>query len=159
MADPHSYNNTQNAGHDPSLGSHFKIEYGSTKIDYVFKVEGIGDETEMIRSTTGDHEAGLVGNRPGLTRTQPITIERYHSGDGALAKIWKQVQDAQGKQVSRAPLALQILDDSTNKVAMEITFYEAWMKEYRSSAFDARSTELATESATFVCEHFTVKKA
>ena len=158
MADPHGYANTKNAGKDPSLGSHFKVEYGAAKIDYVFKIEGIGDETEMIKSTTGDHQAGLVGNRPGLTRMQPITIERYHSGDGALAKIWKQVQDAQGAQVSRAPLAVQILDDSASKVAMEITFYEAWMKEYKSSSFDARSTKLATESATFVCESFTVQK-
>jgi phage tail-like protein len=158
MPDPHGYKNTQNVGQDPSLGSHFRVEYGASKIDYVFKIDGIGDETEMVPSTTGDFHAGLVGNRAGLTRMQNVTIERYHSGDGALAKIWKAVQDAKDPQVTRSPLAVQILDDTASKVAMEITFFEAWMKEYRSSAFDARSTELATESATFVCESFTVRK-
>ena len=101
MADLHGFK-FGNPGGDANLGSHFQVDYGASRIDHVFDVKGIGRTINHARAGTGSDAIGLVATRPARATMREVTVTRYHSGDGQLAKVWKDVVDAKSKQVQRA---------------------------------------------------------
>jgi T4-like virus tail tube protein gp19 len=157
MADLHGFK-FGNPGGDANLGSHFQVDYGASRIDHVFDVKGIGRTINHARAGTGSDPAGLVAARPARATMREVSITCYQSGAGQLAKVWKDVVDAKSKQVQRAVLTVQLLDDTGTKVTTEFIMQEAWMKEYESNAFDRNSTEFAFERAVFCFEKLDVKK-
>ena len=148
-----------NPGGDANLASHFQVDYGASRIDHVFDVKGIGRTINHARAGTGADAIGLVATRPARATMREVTVTRYQSGDGQLAKLWKDVVDAKGKQVQRAVLTVQLLDDTGTKVTTEFIMHEAWIKEYETNAFDRNnSTDFAFERAVFCFEKLDVKK-
>src|SRR5215470_3545448 len=147
-----------NPGGDANLGSHFQVDYGVSRIDHVFDVKGIGRTINHARAGTGSDPAALVAARPARGVMKEVTITRYQPGDGQLAKLWKDVVDAKSKQVVRAVLTVQLLDDTGTKVTNEFIMQEAWIKDYESNAFDRNSNEVAFERAVFCFEKLDVKK-
>ena len=134
------------------------VDYGASRIDHVFDVKGIGRTINHARAGTGSDAIGLVATRPARATMREVTVTRYHSGDGQLAKVWKDVVDAKSKQVQRAVLTVQLLDDTGTKVTTEFIMQEAWIKDYETNAFDRNSTDFAFERAVFCFEKLDVKK-
>ena len=147
-----------NPGGDANLASHFQVDYGASRIDHVFDVKGIGRTINHARAGTGADAASLVAARPARATMREVTVTRYHSGDGQLAKLWKDVVDAKSKQVGRAVLTVQLLDDTGTKVTTEFIMQEAWIKDYETNVFDRNSTDVAFERAVFCFEKLDVKK-
>jgi phage tail-like protein len=160
-ADGHDYSSTGNVSGDPTFGHHFNVEWGTVAIPDVFEVSGIGSDTEQVRFGAGENAAGSVLVHPGQRKIRPITIKRYIKvgTPPPLALIWSDVAAAATGQVTRNTLAVQFLDDTGNKVAVEFDFLEAWVSEYKGPTFAHDASEPATEEATFQCEVVRVVKA
>jgi len=153
-----------NKGGDLVVGHNFRVDFGTKEIERVFKIDGVGDKSEVVSYGEGVHHVGNTPVRPGLTTTDPVTIERLFAGDGVLAELWKDIQDAttekDGERIPRQTLTITMLNDAVDPKALwEIELRDAWMSSYQGPTLDHRSSEPATESATFVYESMKIKKA
>lgn len=138
--------------YDPYRKFKFLVKWDNQYVAGVSKISALTKSVEAIDwRTGGDHNT--TAKVPGLTKYEPITLERGLCADTRFMEWMKLVntyQAAGGTTIEsahnfRKDLIIELYD-ATNEKVMSVSIFKAWPSRLTVADFDANSNELAIES-------------
>lgn len=137
--------------YDPYRKFKFLVKWDNKYVAGVSKVSALTKSVEPVDwRTGGDHNN--TAKVPGLTKYEPITLERGLCADTAFIEWMKLVNTYQGAGGSdiesyhnfRKPIIIEMYD-LTNEKVLSISVFNAWPSKLTVADFDAKANELAIE--------------
>jgi phage tail-like protein len=137
--------------YDPYRKFKFLVKFGKDVVAGVSKVSAITKSVEPVDWRTGG-DANNSAKVPGMTKYEPITLERGLSADKTFMDWMNLVNNYQatgGTSVEhtrkfRKDLLIEVYNQPSEKV-MSISVYRAWPSKITVADFDAKANELAIE--------------
>ena len=137
--------------YDPYRKFKFLVKWNGAVVMAVHKVSSITKSIDPIDWRTGG-DSNFSAKVPGLTKWEPITLERGLSADTAFQDWMVQVNKymvAGGKageavHAFRKNLNIEMYS-LQNDLVMTINVYNAWPSKLTIADFDAKANELAIE--------------
>ncbi len=137
--------------YDPYRKFKFLVKWNNTIVMAVQKVSSITKSVDPIEWRTGG-DSNFSAKVPGLTKWDPITLERGLSADTAfqewmiLVNRYTKAGGQENEAVHAFRKNLQILMyDLQNELVMTVNVYNAWPSKLTIADFDAKANELAIE--------------
>ena len=144
-----------NAGRiDPYKNFKFRVKWDGRYVAGVSRISGLRRMTDVVEHREGG-DLSTTRKSPGLTRFEPITLERGITHDADFEQWANKVWSSAGMDVSladfRKDLAIDLFNEAGQKVKSYIV-YRAWPSVYQAlPELDARGSAVALES--LVLEH------
>jgi len=137
--------------YDPYRKFKFLVKWEGQYVMAVHKVSSITKSIDAIDWRTGG-DSNFGAKVPGLTKWEPITLERGLSADAAFQKWMIEVnrytkaggQDNEAVHNFRKNLQIEMYD-LQNDLVMTVNVYNAWPSKLTIADFDAKANELAIE--------------
>ena len=137
--------------YDPYRKFKFLVKWEGQYVMAVHKVSSITKSIDAIDWRTGG-DSNFGAKVPGLTKWEPITLERGLSADAAFQKWMIEVnrytkaggQENEAVHNFRKNLQIEMYD-LQNDLVMTINVYNAWPSKLTIADFDAKANELAIE--------------
>lgn len=144
--------------HDPYRNFNFLVTITGKKIFAKAgfqKITGLKLKTDVIEYREGGDRQLSPHKLPGLLKNDPITFERGMSEDGDMFDwIYQQVTKAPNDDGHKCTVKIELLDRGRQGVkAWEMR--EAWISDYETGDFDAKSNNVAVEK--MVVQHEGIK--
>lgn len=137
--------------YDPYRKFKFLVKWNGAVVMAVHKVSSITKSIDPIDWRTGG-DSNFSAKVPGLTKWEPITLERGLSADKAFQDWMILVNNytKAGGQANEAVHAFRKnlnieMYDLQNELVMTINVYNAWPSKLTIADFDAKANELAIE--------------
>src|ERR1041385_476565 len=137
--------------YDPYRKFKFLVKWNNTVVMAVHKVSSITKSIDPIDWRTGG-DSNFSAKVPGLTKWEPITLERGLSADTAfqdwmvLVNKYSTAGGKAGEAVHAFRKNLNIeMYSLQNDLVMTINVYNAWPSKLTIADFDAKANELAIE--------------
>ncbi len=137
--------------YDPYRKFKFLVKWDTDYVAGVSKVSALTKSVEAVDwRTGGDHNN--TAKVPGLTKYEPITLERGLCADKRFIEWMKLVNTYQGSSGTeqesyhnfRKNLIIEMYD-LTNEKVLSVAIYLAWPSKLTVADFDAKANELAIE--------------
>lgn len=137
--------------YDPYRKFKFLVKWDDQYVAGVSKISALTKSVEAVDwRTGGDHNN--TAKVPGLTKYEPITLERGLCADTAFMEWMKLVNTYQAKGGTnsesyhkfRKNLIIEMYD-LTNEIVLSVWVYNAWPSKLTVADFDAKANELAIE--------------
>jgi phage tail-like protein len=140
--------------YDPYKNFRFRVNWNNTDVAGINKVSALGRSTEVIEHRVGG-DPTTTRKSPGLTRFEPITLERgitYDDEFGRWANKVFYISGKEGSQVSLADFRQDILifvyNEAGQKV-LQFKCFQCWVSDFRALGdLDANANGVAFESIT-----------
>ena len=137
--------------YDPYRKFKFLVKWANKYVMAVHKVSGITKSVDAIDWRTGG-DSNFGAKVPGLTKWEPITLERGLSADTAFQDWMIDVnrytkaggQDNEAVHGFRRTLYIEMYNLQNEKI-LTITVHNAWPSKLTVADFDAKANELAIE--------------
>jgi len=137
--------------YDPYRKFKFLVKWNQTYVMAVHKVTSITKSIDPIDWRTGG-DSNFNAKIPGITKWEPITLERGLSADTAFQEWMVSVnrytkaggQDNEAVHAFRKNLHIEMYS-LQNELVMTINVYNAWPSKLTIADFDAKANELAIE--------------
>lgn len=137
--------------YDPYRKFKFLVKWDDKYVAGISKVSALTKSVEPVDWRTGGDHNGTA-KVPGLTKYEPLTLERGLCADTAFMEWMKLVntyQAAGGTEVEsyhnfRKNLIIEMYD-LTNELVMSVQLFSAWPSKLTVADFDAKANELAIE--------------
>lgn len=137
--------------YDPYRKFKFLVKWDGDYVMAVHKVSSITKSIDAIDWRTGG-DSNFSAKVPGLTKWEPITLERGLSADLVFQKWMIQVnqytkaggQDNEAVHAFRKNLQIEMYS-LQNDLVLTINVYNAWPSKLTVADFDAKANELAIE--------------
>jgi phage tail-like protein len=137
--------------YDPYRKFKFLVKWNNLYVMAVHKVSSITKSVDPIDWRTGG-DSNFSAKVPGLTKWEPITLERGLSADTAFQDWMISVnrytkaggQDNEAVHGFRKNLQIEVYSLQNEKV-MTINVHNAWPSKLTLADFDAKANELAIE--------------
>lgn len=137
--------------YDPYRKFKFLVQWNGKPVMAVHKVSSITKSIDPIDWRTGG-DSNFSAKVPGLTKWEPITLERGLSADKAFQDwmILVNKYTTAGGQTDEASHAFRknlniMMYDLQNDLVLTINVYNAWPSKLTIADFDAKANELAIE--------------
>lgn len=114
------------------------------------KVSGLKAKTDVVEYREGADD-NTVSKSPGLTKYDPIVLERGMSEDTDMWDFFLKAFNADSKY--RASMKI-VLRDRVGNAVKTWNIVEAWVSEYDTGDFDAMSNNVMLEKITLQHEGF-----
>lgn len=143
---------------DPYKNFKFRVKWDNRYVAGIDRVSSLRRSTEVIEYRTGGGPSG-VRKMPGVTRYDPITLERGVTHDEEFERWANLVNDlgaGQGAEMSlknyRKDVAIELLNEA-GQIVKAYRVYRCWVSEYQAlPELDANANAVAIESITLQCE-------
>jgi phage tail-like protein len=137
--------------YDPYRKFKFLVKWNNAVVMAVHKVSSITKSIDPIDWRTGG-DSNFSAKVPGLTKWEPITLERGLSADTAF-QDWMMLVNKYTKAGGQADEAVHafrknlniLMYSLQNELVMTINVYNAWPSKLTIADFDAKANELAIE--------------
>ena len=137
--------------YDPYRKFKFLVKWDNKVVAAVQKVSSISKMVEPIEWRTGG-DSNFSAKVPGMTKWEPITLERGLSADTAFQAWMNQVntytkaggQSNESVHGFRKNLQIEMYD-LQNELVLTINVYNAWPSKLTVAEFDAKANELIIE--------------
>lgn len=137
--------------YDPYRKFKFLVKWDNAVVMAVHKVSGITKSVDAIDWRTGG-DSNFGAKVPGITKWEPITLERGLSADTAFQDWMIKVnrytkaggQENEAVHGFRKNLQIEMYD-LQNELVMTVNVYNAWPSKLTVADFDAKANELAIE--------------
>lgn len=141
-----------NAGrHDPYKNFKFRVKWDGRYVAGVSRISGLVRTTDVVEHREGG-DPSATRKSPGITRFEPITLERGVTHDPEFEQWADKVWSAGGMDVSLADFRKDVVIDLFNEAGQLVKsymVYRAWPSAYQAlPELDARSSAVALESIT-----------
>lgn len=135
---------------DPYRNFRFRVRCDGQAVPGISRVSALRRVTDDIEYREGS-ELATVRHLAGITRFEPVRIERGLTGDPSFADWAAAVASAQPSQF-RKDVTIELLDAS-GAPALAFILQRAWPFEYEAlSELDAEADAIAVERLTLVVE-------
>lgn len=144
-----------NAGRiDPYKNFKFRVRWDGRYVAGISRISGLRRVTDVVEHREGGDQS-TTRKSPGLTRFEPITLERGITHDVEFERWANKVWNAAGMDVSladfRKDLAIDLFNEA-GQIVKSYIVYRAWPSAYQAlPELDARGSAVAMES--LVLEH------
>jgi phage tail-like protein len=144
-----------NAGRvDPYKNFKFRVKWDGRYVAGVSRISGLRRVTDVVEHREGGDQSASRKS-PGLTRFEPITLERGVTHDAEFENWANRVWSPAGSGVSLADFRKDVVIDLFNEAGQKVKSYvvhRAWPSVYQALPdLDARASAVAMES--LVLEH------
>jgi phage tail-like protein len=137
--------------YDPYRKFKFLVKWDDKYVAGVSKISALTKQVDPVDWRTGG-DPNNTAKVPGLTKYEPITLERGLSADKAFMEwmnLVSRYQAAGGATDENAHkfrknLSIEVYNLPNDKV-MSVTVYNAWPSKLTVADFDAKANELAIE--------------
>lgn len=137
--------------YDPYRKFKFLVKWDNTYVAGVSKVSALTKSVEAVDwRTGGDHNS--TAKVPGLTKYEPITLERGLCADTRFMDWMKLVNTYQAaggtKDESLLPFRKDLIIEMynlRNEKVLSVSIFKAWPSKLTVADFDAKANELAIE--------------
>jgi phage tail-like protein len=145
---------------DPYKNFRFRLKWDGTYVAGISKVSPLKRTTEVVEHRDGGNPTSMRKS-PGLSKFEPITLERGVTHDVAFEKwaslVW-QINNPAGSQIALAGFRKDLLLEFHNEagqVALVYKIYRAWVSEYNAlPELDASANAVAIQSIILQHEGF-----
>lgn len=127
---------------DPYANFNFLVEIDGIARAGFQECVGLGAEVEVVEYREGGDQPTTVRKQPGRVHFPNVVLKRGITQDKSLWEWFKQVLNG---RVSRASVAITLLDDEGQAVA-RWTLIRAWPAKWEGPALNGRGNEIAIES-------------
>jgi phage tail-like protein len=136
---------------DPYKNFKFRLKWDGKYVAAVSKVSGLKRTTEVVEHREGG-DPSMTRKSPGLTKFEPITLERGltqdHEFEAWVNKVWK-FGAALGGEVTLADFRKDIILEFYNEAGQKVlayNIYRCWPSEYEALPdLDANANAVAIE--------------
>lgn len=145
---------------DPYKNFRFRLKWDGHYVAGISKVSALKRSTEVVEHRAGGDRTSMR-KAPGLTKFEPITMERgvTHDTDFELwaSRVWM-IDNPLGRQIAlagfRKDLTLE-LHNEAGQVALVYKIHRAWVSEYVAlPELDAKANAVAIQSIVVQHEGF-----
>lgn len=143
---------------DPYKNFKFRVKWDGRYVAGISKVSGLSRHTDVIEWRQGG-DPSLTRQMPGVTRYDPVTLERGVTHDPEFEdwanKVWN-LGAGLGSEVSlkdfRKDIILELMNEA-GQLVMRYIIYRCWVSDYTALPdLDANNPEVAIQSITLVHE-------
>ena len=137
---------------DPYKNFKFRVKWDGRYVAGISKIGSLKRTTEVIEHREGGNQS-ILNKSPGLTKYEPITLERGITHDVEFEqwanKVWT-LNAGTGSEVSlkdfRKDLIIEIYNEA-GQLAIAYLVYRCWVSEYEAvSELDANGNAVAFET-------------
>ena len=150
---------------DPYKNFKFRVKWDGKVVAGISKISGLKRSTEVVEHREGG-DPNVHRKSPGVTRFEPIVLERGITHDDEFEKWADQVWNAGaglGDEVQLASFRKDIVIEVLNaagQVVMAFFVYRCWVSEYQALPdLDAQTGAVAIETLTLENEGWERDKA
>ena len=152
---------------NPYAAFNFKVLSGTEEIAGFMEVSGLDGENAIIEYREGNDQIGNGGafprKQPGIERYPNVMLRRGITGSTKLWVLHKDVRDGKtGPGPTKALLTPTPVDffidlqDEVHNTVFRWKLQNAWISKLSGPSLNAKSNEVAIESAEIVCERIEV---
>ncbi len=134
---------------DPYKNFKFRVKWDNQVVAGISKVSALSRATDVVEHREGG-DPNTVHYSPGVTRFEPITLERGVTHDTAFEewanKVWS-AGNPQGVSLAdfRKDIAIELYNEA-GQLVLAYRVYRAWVSEYQAVAdLDANTRRVAIE--------------
>ncbi len=130
------------AVHTPCTCGNFRVEIDGITASSFSEVSGLEASVDVIEYRAGDAKLNSEQKLPGLNKFTNITLKRGLTKDTSL---WNWIKSAMAGNLTRANMAIILLDQSDNPVLTWLV-RNAWPCKWSGPVLSAQSSEVAIET-------------
>lgn len=133
---------------DPYRNFKFRVKWDGRYVAGISKMSGLKRTTQVVEHREGSDPVS-IGKSPGLTKYEPVTLERGLTHDLDFEKWANKVWNFDpGKPLKdfRKDIILEVLNE-TGQVVLRYKVYRCWVSEYQALPdLDANANAVAIET-------------
>lgn len=134
---------------DPYKNFKFRIKWDGRYVAGVNKISALKRSTEVVEHREGG-DPSVAHKSPGVTRFEPITLERGVTHDTEFEawanKVWAYGTPGTSLADFRKDIIIDVFNEADQKI-LSYLVYRCWVSEYQAlPEMDANATAVAIES-------------